>query len=31
MDVVSEPPTPELRHFQAELAPCESMGRLGET
>jgi tryptophanase len=31
MDVVSEPPTPELRHFQAELAPCEPMGRFGET
>ncbi|PSP67763.1 tyrosine phenol-lyase [Halobacteriales archaeon QS_1_69_70] len=31
MDVISEPPTPELRHFQAELAPCEPMGRFGET
>jgi hypothetical protein len=31
MDVVSEPPTPELRHFQAELAPRESMRQFGET
>ena len=31
MEVTSEPPTPELRHFQAELAPSEPMGRFGET